>query len=93
MCLNFLQVKGANDTVNVRRLPKKKAPPRFGRKLTAAQKENATHICAGLPLCQFPPFFLHCSSGRKVLWDSSGLSLADLRTANLHDHLIHTRSA
>lgn len=43
-----LQVKGANDSVNVRRLPKKKAPPRFGRKLTAAQKENATHICAGM---------------------------------------------
>lgn len=45
--ISALQVKGANDSVNVRRLPKKKAPPRFGRKLTASQKENATHICAG----------------------------------------------
>lgn len=39
-------VKGENDAINVKRLPKKKAPPRFGRKLTASQKENATHICA-----------------------------------------------
>jgi rubredoxin len=29
----------------VKRLPKKPAPARFGRKLTAAQKERATHIC------------------------------------------------
>ena len=29
----------------VKRLPKKPAPKRFGRKLTAAQKELATHIC------------------------------------------------
>lgn len=45
-----LQVKGENDTVNVKRLPKKKAPPRFGRKLTAQQKANATHICVGARL-------------------------------------------
>lgn len=38
-------VKGENDAINVKRLPKKKAPPRFGRKLTAQQKANATHIC------------------------------------------------
>jgi hypothetical protein len=31
--------------VQVRRLPKKPAPARFGRKLTASQKERATHIC------------------------------------------------
>eukprot|EP00246_Nothoceros_aenigmaticus_P015034 TRINITY_DN603_c0_g1_i1.p1 TRINITY_DN603_c0_g1~~TRINITY_DN603_c0_g1_i1.p1 ORF type:complete len:274 (+),score=27.72 TRINITY_DN603_c0_g1_i1:27-848(+) len=31
--------------VNVKRLPKRPAPPRFGRKLTEAQKERATHIC------------------------------------------------
>ena len=43
----MLQVKGENDAVNVKRLPKKKAPPRFGRKLTAQQKANATHICVG----------------------------------------------
>jgi hypothetical protein len=40
-----LQVKGDNETVNVKRLPKKPAPPRFGRKLTARQLELATHIC------------------------------------------------
>ena len=38
-------VKGENTTVDVNRLPKKAAPPRFGRKLTAAQKARATHIC------------------------------------------------
>ena len=32
-------------TVNVRRLNKKPAPARFGRRLTASQKEFATHIC------------------------------------------------
>lgn len=40
-----LQVKGDNETVNVKRLPKKPAPPRFGCKLTARQLELATHIC------------------------------------------------
>ncbi len=39
------QVKGENNDVMVKRLPKKPAPKRFGRKLTAAQKELATHIC------------------------------------------------
>jgi hypothetical protein len=39
------QVKGENTTVNVKRLPKKSAPPRFGRKLTAGQQELASHIC------------------------------------------------
>jgi hypothetical protein len=39
------QVKGENKTVNVKRLPKKPAPKRFGRKLSAAQQELATHIC------------------------------------------------
>ena len=40
-----LQVKGENKDINVKRLPKKPTPPRFGRKLTASQKEFATHIC------------------------------------------------
>jgi hypothetical protein len=40
-----MQVKGENNEVNVKRLPKKPTPPRFGRKLTAAQRERATHIC------------------------------------------------
>lgn len=38
-------VKGENNDVMVKRLPKKPAPKRFGRKLTAAQKALATHIC------------------------------------------------
>jgi len=41
------QVKGENEKINVKRLPKKPAPPRFGRKLTARQRELATHICVG----------------------------------------------
>ncbi|KAL2631424.1 hypothetical protein R1flu_016110 [Riccia fluitans] len=31
--------------VNVKRLPKRPAPSRFGRKLTDAQKARATHVC------------------------------------------------
>jgi len=30
---------------DVKRLPKRPAPPKFGRKLSAAQKERASHIC------------------------------------------------
>lgn len=52
------QVKGENEKVNVKRLPKKAAPPRFGRKLTARQKELATHICVdcGWIYCEQTPF-------------------------------------
>ncbi|KAL8234159.1 hypothetical protein R6Q59_020259 [Mikania micrantha] len=39
----FVVSRGAD--VDVKRLPKRPAPPRFGRKLTDAQKERATHIC------------------------------------------------
>lgn len=38
-------MQGENTEVNVKRLPNKLTPPRFGRKLTAAQKERASHIC------------------------------------------------
>jgi hypothetical protein len=38
-------VKGENETINVKRLPKIPAPPRFGRKLTEGQKALATHVC------------------------------------------------
>ena len=38
-------MQGENKEVNVKRLPKKPTPPRFGRKLTAQQRERATHIC------------------------------------------------
>ena len=47
-----IQVKGTNDDINVKRLPKKAAPQRFGRKLTASQRELATHICIVRPSTQ-----------------------------------------
>lgn len=44
--VDFIIVRGpAGDEINVKRLPKRPAPPKIGRKLTAAQKERATHIC------------------------------------------------
>lgn len=42
--VTIVYVRGES-TVNVRRLNKKPAPARFGRRLTAQQKEFATHIC------------------------------------------------
>ncbi|XP_054811758.1 uncharacterized protein LOC129312977 isoform X1 [Prosopis cineraria] len=39
----FVVSRGAD--VDVKRLQKRPAPPRFGRKLTDAQKARATHIC------------------------------------------------
>ncbi|XP_052182459.1 uncharacterized protein LOC127795039 [Diospyros lotus] len=39
----FVVSRGAE--VDVKRLPKRPAPPRFGRKLTEAQKDRASHIC------------------------------------------------
>lgn len=44
-CSVLLQVQGENKDVNVKRLAKRPIPPRFGRRLTPAQKERATHIC------------------------------------------------
>merc|ERR550514_927887 len=41
----IVYVKGSNETVNVKNLSPKPAPPRFGRRLTAEQKTMATHIC------------------------------------------------
>eukprot|EP00882_Tetradesmus_deserticola_P005214 GHRQ01005491.1.p1 GENE.GHRQ01005491.1~~GHRQ01005491.1.p1 ORF type:complete len:232 (+),score=95.78 GHRQ01005491.1:69-764(+) len=54
----FVYVKGENEKVNVKRLPKKAAPPRFGRKLTARQQELASHICVdcGWVYCEATPF-------------------------------------
>lgn len=44
--IDFIVVRGAGaDQVSVKRLPKRPAPPKFGRKLTPAQKARATHIC------------------------------------------------
>ncbi|XP_020591614.1 LOW QUALITY PROTEIN: uncharacterized protein LOC110032356 [Phalaenopsis equestris] len=39
----FVVSRGAE--VDVKRLPKRPAPPRFGRTLTESQKARATHIC------------------------------------------------
>jgi len=39
------RAQGENTEVNVKRLPNKPTPPRFGRKLTSAQRDRATHIC------------------------------------------------
>ena len=45
--VDFVVVRDAKQaaTIDVKRLPKRPAPPRFGKKLSAAQKERATHIC------------------------------------------------
>lgn len=43
--VTFILVKGENTSTNVKRLPKKPAPPRFGRKLTEGQRSRATHVC------------------------------------------------
>ncbi|XP_068650336.1 uncharacterized protein [Aristolochia californica] len=52
----FVVSRGAE--VDVKRLPKRPAPPRFGRKLTEAQKDRATHICldCGYIYTQQKPF-------------------------------------
>lgn len=43
--ISLIYVRGENTTINVKRLPKIPAPPRFGRKLTEGQKALATHVC------------------------------------------------
>lgn len=43
--ITLIYVRGENETINVKRLPKIPAPPRFGRKLTEGQKALATHVC------------------------------------------------
>jgi rubredoxin len=44
--VDFIIVRGAAaEQVNVKRLSKRPAPPKIGRKLTAAQKARATHVC------------------------------------------------
>lgn len=56
--VTLVYVRGENTSIDVKRLNKKPAPPRFGRKLTAAQKERATHICVdcGYIYCDPTPF-------------------------------------
>lgn len=41
----YFVVSRGGAQVDVKRLPKRPAPPRFGRKLTDSQKARATHIC------------------------------------------------
>ena len=44
--VDFVVVRGGQGAdFDVKRLPKRPAPPKFGRKLTAAQKERVSHIC------------------------------------------------
>lgn len=43
VCVIYTQ--GDNVDYDVKKMPNKPAPKRFGRGLTAAQKERATHIC------------------------------------------------
>lgn len=59
-------VKGENASVNVRRLPKKAAPARFGKSLTPQQQELASHICldCGYVYCQRKAFEEVASSYR-----------------------------
>ncbi|KAL4418902.1 hypothetical protein ABPG77_004055 [Micractinium sp. CCAP 211/92] len=56
--VTLIVVKGENTTVDVKKLPKKPAPARFGRRLTAAQKARATHLCidCGYIYCDETPF-------------------------------------
>uniref|UniRef100_J3MQM7 Rubredoxin-like domain-containing protein n=1 Tax=Oryza brachyantha TaxID=4533 RepID=J3MQM7_ORYBR len=49
----FVVSRGAS--VDVKRLPKRPAPPRFGRKLTESQKARATHICLDCGYIYFLP--------------------------------------
>ena len=54
--VDFIVVRGKGaDDVNVKRLPKRPSPPRFGRKLTAQQKARATHICLDCGYIYFLP--------------------------------------
>ncbi|GFR44880.1 hypothetical protein Agub_g6223, partial [Astrephomene gubernaculifera] len=56
--VTFIYVPGENTKVNVKRLPKRPAPARFGRKLTEAERALATHICVdcGYIYCDPVPF-------------------------------------
>ncbi|KAL6779046.1 CPLD30 [Auxenochlorella protothecoides x Auxenochlorella symbiontica] len=56
--ITLVLVKGENTSVDVKRLVKKSAPPRFGRRLSATEKERATHICldCGYIYCDATPW-------------------------------------
>ena len=73
--VTFVIVKGENTSVDVKRLPKKAAPTRFGRKLSAAQKARATHLCIDCgyiysdetPFAQLPADYAcpQCNAGKR----------------------------
>ncbi|KQJ95275.1 uncharacterized protein LOC100831452 isoform X1 [Brachypodium distachyon] len=50
----FVVSRGGGD-IDVKRLPNRPAPPRFGRKLTDSQKARATHICLDCGYIYFLP--------------------------------------
>jgi len=54
----IIYTEGENNDFDVKKMPNKPAPKRFGRGLTAAQKERATHICidCGYIYCDATPF-------------------------------------
>jgi len=56
--VTFVYVKGENTLINVKRLPKKPAPARFGKKLTAGQLALASYVCVdcGYVYCDTEPF-------------------------------------
>ncbi|KAF5840675.1 hypothetical protein DUNSADRAFT_15918 [Dunaliella salina] len=56
--ITVIYVRGENEVVNVKRLPKIPAPPRFGRKLTEGQKALASHVCVdcGYVYAETTPF-------------------------------------
>ena len=56
--VTLVYVRGENTSIDVKRLNKKPAPPRFGRTLNSKQKERATHICVdcGYIYCDPTPF-------------------------------------
>ncbi|KXZ56000.1 hypothetical protein GPECTOR_2g1552 [Gonium pectorale] len=56
--VTFIYVPGENTKINVKRLPKRPAPARFGRKLTEAERTLASHICVdcGYIYCDQVPF-------------------------------------
>jgi len=51
----YFVVSRGGATIDVKRLPKRPAPPRFGRTLTESQKSRATHICLDCGFIYFLP--------------------------------------
>lgn len=54
--VDFIVIRGADiGTVDVKRIPKRPKLAKFGRKLTAAQKERATHLCVDCGFIYYLP--------------------------------------